>query len=394
MDGSICVIGSGTIGSMVLWRLSQLTAGVVGFEALEPGSDSTGVGGDTRMFRMAYREGTQYQQLLNDSEVLWNELNELTDAHVLDQRHGALTISRQESGFTQDLLNNAHTAGAAHELLSLEDLKKRFPQHHPLVGDVGLFDPRGGVLRTDLAVLTAKRQAERSGVTVISNTAIERVVPRKGYVEVHSGEQSWSFEKVVIAGGAWSKDLLPNRYSDWLKIGRILLTWYVAKHPGEFAGKQFPPFMRDSGGLHMWGAPSIDGSTVKIGGIIPPQEVRHMTVMDRSLSQQEIRSSNEVVSEFLPGLIPSCVRSKAYPDLYTADGHPMIGWLPDMPGVFLATGFSGKGFKMASGVGEAVAQSVVGMNTSDHIDFANPRRFFEDQAVGTGWGRLTTLDSL
>lgn len=68
MDGKIAVIGLGTIGSMILWRTSLRTEGVVGFEQFHPASDNTAVGGDTRMFRMAYREGAEYSALLTESE--------------------------------------------------------------------------------------------------------------------------------------------------------------------------------------------------------------------------------------------------------------------------------------------------------------------------------------
>ena len=40
----------------------------------------------------------------------------------------------------------------------------------------------------------------------------------------------------------------------------------------------------------------------------------------------------------------------------TPDARPMLGELPGLPGLVLAAGFSGIGFKISPAVGEAVAE--------------------------------------
>lgn len=388
MDGKIAIIGTGTTGSMIMWRSSLLSKGIVGFDGYQPGSDNTAVGGDSRMFRLAYKEGAQFSGLLADSERLWHELNDLSGTTILDQRGGGLTISTQDGEYHRSLLDSASSTGAQYKRLTAEELERSYPQHALLPGDAGLLDPRAGLLRTDLAVLRAMEQAEANGAVVNRNTRIEAITPRDGYVEVHAGEKTWTFEKVVISSGAWSGDLLPARYGEYLRPGRILLTWYAARNPEEFTRERFPVFLRDSAELHMWGAPTLDGATVKLGGIIPPEEIAHPTTMSRDLDTSEIERSDDAVRQLLPGLFPSCIRSKAYPDLYSADAQPMIGWLADMPGVYLATGFSGKGFKMASGVGEAVAKDLFGTQPASNIGFADPSRFWDGTAHDASWGRL------
>lgn len=388
MDGKLAVIGTGTTGSMIMWRSSLRSEGIVGFDSIYPGSDATAVGGDTRMFRMAYREGSQFSGLLNDSERIWLELNGHSGAAVLDQC-GALTISTEQGNYSESLIDSARKAGAEYETLSAEELQRRYPQHELLPGDGGIFDPRAGVLRTDLAVLTAIEQAQSRGASVSTGTQIDEIIPRNGMVEIRSGTDSWTFEKVVISSGAWSRKLLPARYARYVKAGRILLTWFSARNAKDYTAEKFPVFMRDSGDMHMWGAPSIDGNMVKLGGMIPPHVVPDIDRMQRELSPAEVAYSTERVRRLLPGLIPACVRSKAYPDLYTSDAQPLIGWLPEMPGVYVSTGFSGKGFKMASGVGEAVAQDLFGPQPSQNVGFAHPSRFSEDANPDMSWGRLT-----
>lgn len=394
MDGKLAVIGVGTTGSMILWRSSLRSQGVVGFDALYPASDSTGVGGDSRMFRMAYKEGSQYSGLLADSEHLWKELGDVSGTRILDQSGGALTIATDNGGYARSLQDSAAASGADFEMLQPDELRRRFPQHQLLAGDVGLFDPRGGLLRTDLAVLNAVEQARSNGAVVNQTRGIDTIIPRDGLVEIRSGDKSWTFERVVISAGAWSRDLLPARYAAHLRPGRILLTWFSAPDPAEFANGRFPAFMRDSGDVHMWGAPTLDGNTVKLGGICRPNEIVDLQSMDRELTSAELDASHRAVDRLLPGLLPLAVRSKAYPDLYTRDAQPLVGWLPELPGVYVTAGFSGKGFKMASGVGEAVARDLFGASRSANVDFARPGRFFDGSTRDESWGRLTpaTID--
>jgi hypothetical protein len=82
--------------------------------------------------------------------------------------------------------------------------------------------------------------------------------------------------------------------------------------------------------------------------------------VDRTLSAAEIAESQETVAEFLPGLIPSIVRSDAFPDLYTSDSTPLVGFAPGSQRTYLATGFSGAGFKMASAFGAIAASEALG----------------------------------
>lgn len=389
MDGQLAVIGVGTTGSMILWRSSLRSESVVGFEAVYPASDNTAVGGDSRMFRMAYKEGSQYSGLLADSERLWKELGALGGTRILDQTGGALTIATDNGDYARSLRSSAEASGAEFETLQPDELRRRFPQHELSPGDLGLFDPRGGLLRTDLAVLNAVEQAESNGADVHRTQGIDAVIPRDGCVEIRSGTHSWTFKRVVIAAGAWSRHLLPARYAEHARAGRILLTWFSARDPAAFENGRFPAFMRDSGDLHMWGAPTLDGNMVKLGGICRPNEIVDLAAMDRELTAAELEASHSAVARTLPGLVPFAVRSKAYPDLYTRDAQPLIGWLPDVPGVYVATGFSGKGFKMAAGVGEAVARDLFDETQSTNLDFARPNRFFDGTSLDQSWGRLT-----
>ena len=125
----------------------------------------------------------------------------------------------------------------------------------------------------------------------------------------------------------------------------------------------------------MYGAPSMDGVTVKATldgrGAPTPQA----DPVPRDLTSAEISETMETVTEFFPGLFPNIVRSDAFPDLYTKDGHALLGPLNDQSRIYCATGFSGGGFKMAPGFGEIAASEALGKRSFDGLDFVRPQRY-------------------
>lgn len=374
MDGKVAIVGLGAIGSMALWRSSLRSGGVVGFESAYPGYDRTGIGGDSRLFRMAYRESPSFAPLLVQSEALWHELNRESGAVVLEQC-GGLSVGDAAGDYMRGLIESVQQVNTPHEMLSAQQLGERFPQHALLENDIGLYDPMGGLLRTDIAVLSAVEQAQAHGATVLTNTKIDRLVPKDGAVELWSGDRSWTFEKVVIASGAWAKELLPEQYAHNVTPGRVLLSWFCARNPDEFTSDKFPVFVRDSGGIHMYGGPTVDGATVKVAGVNAASMIPDVAGMQREFTVEELEKSNDAVRRFLPGLFPACVRADAYPDLFSDDRRPLIGWLPQLAGVYLASGFSARGFKMASGVGELIAREIIAGETVPEAEFVRPGRF-------------------
>lgn len=79
-------------------------------------------------------------------------------------------------------------------------------------------------------------------------------------------------------------------------------------------------------------------------------------------------------------------------DTYTADNRPLLGFLPAR-GLYIASGFSGRGYKYALAVGEAAAQAVNiemgwrrGPQSDDMVDLA---AFRPDTAPARHWNSLS-----
>jgi sarcosine oxidase len=373
-DARLAVIGLGSIGSMALWQASRLSDAVVGFEAQSPGHGRSAVGGDTRLFRMLYRGTPGYYPILERSRRLWAELEADSGQHVLT-RCGGLSIGTADGTYLPHLLETTRLNGADHEILSREAMAERYPQHSLRPDDRAVFDPHGGVLRTDRAVTAAVSAAQTNGATVLTTAPIDGIREADDGVIVTSGDDSWKFENVVVSSGAWSQQLMPDYLKAVTETQRLYLSWFVARDAAEFAPDRFPIFIRISGDRSMYGAPSVDGVTVKATldgrGAPTPQA----DAVPRELTDAEIAETTETVTEFLPGLIPNIVRSDAFPDLFTADKNPLLGRLRANSRIYCATGFSGAGFKMATGFGEIAAKEALGTQSFGGLDFLRPQRF-------------------
>lgn len=68
---SVAVIGVGTMGSQVMHRLAADDVRVTGFERFEIGHERGAAGGETRIFRVAYKEGGSYVPLLREARAAW-----------------------------------------------------------------------------------------------------------------------------------------------------------------------------------------------------------------------------------------------------------------------------------------------------------------------------------
>ncbi|WP_419860288.1 NAD(P)/FAD-dependent oxidoreductase [Candidatus Palauibacter sp.] len=67
----------------------------------------------------------------------------------------------------------------------------------------------------------------------------------------------------------------------------------------------------------------------------------------------------------------------------TPDWNPVLGPAPGRPGLYLAYGFSGHGFKMAPAIGRCVAQSLLGEAPDVDLEPYRPERF-EEKALLLG----------
>lgn len=356
------VIGIGSIGSMALRNIASRSSSVLGIEGGTIGHDNSAVGGDTRLFRRVYREGAQFESLLERSLKGWNDLQSRSGQGIFTQT-GMLSILDDSGRDKEVLLGHASAAGLRHEYLTPDDINSRFPQFRVGAHQAGIYDPEGGFVRTDVAVRAAVDLATEAGAEVQECSIVAGVEStRSGVLVTLSSGESVSFGKVVLACGARTVPFVAPQLAQHLAPKRLVMTWFGMDNPDDYRIGKFPIFgYRNSGTEQgLYGAPSIDGISVKVSGFIPngPLELPQFQ-FDQTVSMGERQWAGAGANKVLHGLSGGPTRATAYADLYSSDHLPVIDWVDDHQRVCLSSGFSGKGFKIAVGVGEVVADALV-----------------------------------
>lgn len=371
-DADVAVVGLGTMGAMAAWQLAEAGADVIGFEQYGLAHDRGAAGGESRLFRLAYHEGPEYIPMLRRAREMWLDLTR-TSGRPLFTPTGCLSIGPPDSAPMRNVRASVAEHGLAHELLDRERIAARFPQHTPAEDDIGVLDTAGGMLRPELAVLTAAGRARAAGARLLPRTPVRRVEPDGAGVAVVTEDRTWRVRRAVVTTGPWVRELVPGAA---VVPKPIVLTWFAPDDARSYLPASFPAFIRDdAAGNHLFGCPVLDGVWVKAGVADVWDPLADARSLTRDLPEPALAPVTDLVRRWLPGLHPDPVRHGVYLDGYTADRTALVGPVPGMPEVLVLAGFSGHGFKLAPVFGEVAADLVLRGGT--HVDLTRmaPERF-------------------
>lgn len=379
---AVGVIGVGTVGAMTMWQVARRGHSVVGFEQHSPGHQLGGAAGDTRWVRIA-SEGEAYIPLVQRALPLWRELEEDSGMSLLDQC-GGLYVGPPDGTFMRSVLANCVQFDLPHEVLRPEEIRTRFPQLRVGDDEVGLYEADAGQVQASSSVVAAARAAEKHGADIQSYSTVTSVRPTDDGVLVTVDGMEWSFDRVVIATGAWGRVLLPDHIPH-LEIERFLVSWYPVVRESPWSRARTPIFERQ-GDEHIFGSwPSADGTSVKVGFAAPLDTLRAAADMHQGYSQKAAQITDAYVEQWLDDVIPHSVRHAVGMDGHTADRDFLLGRLPELPNVIVALGQAGHGFKMSPATGAAVADLLESGNTHEDLSRFRPDRFTILPYLDFGW---------
>lgn len=357
----VLVIGAGAVGSMALWQLSKREGlSVVGIEQYGRVHSHGSYAGESRVFRTAVHEGGTYVGMIQRSRDLWRELERESGRDIYAEI-GALSIAPEGFPDLVTAMGTVRDFDLPHRMLSTEDLRREYPQHRVQDGDVGLFDEHGGGLRPEVAIMSALDLAEQNGARLFFNTPVIGIEEHANGVVVRTTQGSWIAQSVVVASGSWSAKLSPE-LDDLLRLQVLGLTWFMPRDPAAFAPERFPVFLRDSGPVHFFGAPSFDGYAFKACTNPEWPVFRDVADVPTSHTREELIKIGQRAAELFEGINPEPVRQSVHHCAYTPDRLPVVDRSASGRVVTVA-GLSGHGFKFAPQIGEWAAQLV---NDEEH----------------------------
>jgi sarcosine oxidase len=363
---------------MACWQLAERDLRVVAVDRFMVPGPFSAYAGESRVFRMVYAEGGHYTPLLQRARDLWRELEAVSGTELLAVA-GVVTIMEHDHPDHAALLQAGRERGLAFEVVAGAEARRRLPEHVIGDGDVALFDPEGGFVRSERAVFSAVRQAERHGASFLGGRPVMGLERAGERWLVRTEREEIRAPRVLVATGTGAGPAC-EALGTHLAVLPQVLTWFPIMDPGLVARGSRQVFIRSSRDAQFYGFPSSDGWTMKVAASIYLDEVASMT---RPLSWDpgHLDTVQSWVSRYLPGLAPRPVRTVLCADGYTVDHTGLLGFVPGMDGVVVATGFSGHGFKMASALGAVAADLITDGTTATDVSFMDPARFLPEGDV-------------
>jgi len=166
--------------------------------------------------------------------------------------------------------------------------------------------------------------------------------------------QRISGDVVVVAVGAWTPYVLPFTQKFFRATGQPVFH-LKPRQPELFAPERFPVFGADISMTGYYGFPLSREGVVKIANHGPGREMSPES-SKRAVTPQEEQNLREFLSSTFPTLTDAPImytRVCMYCD--TNDGHFWIAPDPERPGLIVATGDNGHGFKFAPVLGKIIA---------------------------------------
>ncbi len=374
MQYDVAVVGLGGMGSAILAQCAGRGARAIGLEQFSRGHDLGSSSGRSRLIRKAYFEDAAYVPLLLRAYELWRELERETDSQIL-QITGLLLVGQDSGQVVRGSLGAARQHGLQVESLGKNEILARYPMLRLEDGEVGVFEPDGGVLNPERAVEAQLRLAETRGAEMRFDTPLISWCANGDGFEVRLADDTKISTRILIlALGPWFKETL-NSLGVVMRVQRNVQAWFTPQTIVYTAGR-FPAFLIERKNLPapLYGFPDFgDGLKAafhSFGDLTDANSVDRR--VDRARDVDLLANSLE---QWMPGAASDLRDAKACLYSLTPDEHFVIDRHPAFPNLILCGGFSGHGFKFAPVVGEIAADLALEGGTRHEIDFLSLGRF-------------------
>jgi len=317
----------------------------------------------SKAVRAAYGADEEYTELAGRSIKLWREWNKAFGVELYHEI-GVMFVRQQQmkpGDFEYESFKILERRGHKIERMNSAQLWKQFPAWNPERYQDGVLELEAGYVESSRVVATLMERAKSTGVELRESTRFsqldesdERV---KGIV-LDNGERTQG-DAVVMAIGAWTPYVLPFTRKFLRATGQPVFHLKPRQHE-LFAPQRFPVFGADISTTGYYGFPLSREGVLKIANHGSGREMSPESPK-RAVTPEEEENLREFLSSTFPALADApIVYSRVCMYCDTNDGHFWIAPDPERPGLIVAAGDSGHGFKFAPVLGEIIADAAEG----------------------------------
>lgn len=354
------VVGLGAMGSATVYELAARGVKVIGVDAFDPPHTLGSTHGRSRIIREAYYEHPSYVPLVQRAYAKWATLER--DASVtLFRQTGGVNIGLPSCGLVAGALESATRHGLDVELLSADEIERRFPAFAVEPGMVGVFERTAGMLFPEACIRAYLALAHMHGAELRANTPVLALARDGDVITVTTPDGTIAARRLVVCAGPWARALLETLdITVPLEVARQTMHWLESSGKAEMcAPGRFPVALieHDAGGMFYTMPDTGDGVKVAIhheGAIVSADSV------DREVRASDTTPVEALAARFLPGAAGRIRESAVCLYTNTPDRDFIIDVADGMPNVVIVSACSGHGFKFASAIGEVAAQLALG----------------------------------
>jgi glycine/D-amino acid oxidase-like deaminating enzyme len=312
----------------------------------------------SKAVRAAYGADEDYAELAERSIKRWREWN-MKFGIKLYHEVGFLFLRRrrmQAGDFEYESFKLLERRGHNLERIDAAQLRKRFPAWNADLYPDGFLDRDSGYAESGRVVATLIEHAKSIGIELREKHKFAALRDRGMGIVLEDGLEI-AGDVVVMATGAWTPYALPFTKTFLRATGHPVFH-LEPRNPELFAPERFPVFGADISQTGFYGFPINRDGVVKVANHGPGREMPPDSP-ERVVTAEEEKRMREFLSETFPALANAPIvhtRICLYCD--TNDGDFWIARDPDRPGLVIAAGDSGHGFKFAPVLGEIIADAV------------------------------------
>jgi len=382
----IAVVGAGSFGMWTALNLQRMGATVTVVDPYGAGNSRQTSGGETRGVRSSYgnrRHGLLWAEWANRAMQKWIEWDEMGAERLLPRlfyNTGDLILRDEMIPYLEDTIANWDSLNLPYEVLTPEEVQRRWPWIHFENLAVGVYEPRAGVVRARRAIESvAQVFLDGGGEIRLGRASLgSSGQNRLNEITIDPGE-SLSAGSFVFACGPWFPKVFPELMGKRLRIPMGHVFYFgVPAGDNRFSFPNMPSY--GVPGCTGWPALGRDhrGFRVRTGGR-PPQDPDES---DRWIDKEFHERPREVLQNHFPDLVGAPIlETRACHYESSVDRNWIIDTHPDYSNLWLAGGGSAEGFKFGPVLGEYIAQRVLGTNTD--VELAEQFRLkdeeFEDE---------------
>jgi glycine/D-amino acid oxidase-like deaminating enzyme len=364
----VVVIGAGAFGGWTALCLRELGASVTLLDAYGPGNSRASSGGETRQIRAGYEDRELYTRWVLRAFERWRAREQEWGRKLLYET-GRLLLSPEWSEslkITKAVLDKTRVPN---EVLSHDELARRYPQMNPEGVGVALFEPTTGVLKAREGCLAVAEAFQRKGgrFRIADARPGKRAGGRLADVALSDGA-SLAASTFVFACGPWLPKVFPEVMTKKLFTPRRDVFFFgTPSGDDRFSFPNFPNYSEDASQGY-YGFPSIDGRGFKVC------PVGELTAFDpdtdeRVVSAYQMKRARDYLALRFPALKDQpIVESRVCQLEMSVDEHFIIQKHPDLDNAWLVGGGSGHGYKHGPVVGEYVAARVLGKDREPELE--------------------------